>query len=172
MGLIWQIRQAQPDDSDAIDRLVASSFATDDEAKLVGKLRATEDMLVELVADASGEIIGHVALSGMTVSVDDRHIAAAALAPVSVAERYRGKGIGATLCRDALRRWTKNGSGLALVLGDPAYYARFGFSSKAAASHLETPFPKAGDAFMLYDPSGLLKGVTGAKAHYPAPFGL
>ena len=49
------------------------------------------------------------------------------LAPVSVALSHRRKGVGAQLVETLLAKGRYDGWAGAVVLGDPAYYGRFGF---------------------------------------------
>jgi putative acetyltransferase len=54
-----------------------------------------------------------------------------------------------------------------IVLGEPEFYSRFGFSSRLAAA-LESPF--SGDAFMALElRSDALRCVRG-RVVYPPPF--
>ena len=73
------------------------------------------------------------------------------------------------LIRNGLDFLQGQGERIAIVLGDPAYYSRFGFSVEQARA-LESPFPP--EAFMALELSaGALKGVRG-KVRYPSSFGL
>ena len=119
-------------DHDAIDTLLRTAFDGEDEARLVRKLRANGDLHLSLVAVAAGTVLGHVALSPVT---GDRP--ALALAPVAVAPGAQRLGIGAALVREAIRQ----AAGLpVVVLGDPAYYARFGFLPADLSSLYAGPY--------------------------------
>lgn len=54
------------------------------------------------------------------------------LAPLAVLPGRQGWGIGSALVRAALARAKEVGWAAAFVLGDPAYYGRFGFAADAA----------------------------------------
>jgi putative acetyltransferase len=118
------IRPERFDDAAAIYAVHASSFPTDAEARLVDLLRAADRLSVSLVAEVSGSVVGHVAFSPVTVSSG---ATGAGLAPVAVAEAHRRRGIAAELVRAGLGACRDAGFGWAVVLGEPAYYARFGF---------------------------------------------
>jgi putative acetyltransferase len=61
------------------------------------------------------------------------------------------------------------GEKIAIVVGHPDYYPRFGFSTEKARS-LESPFPR--EAFMAIELStGALQGIRGAVV-YPPAFGI
>ena len=58
---------------------------------------------------------------------------AVALAPLATRASERRRGIAARLVEEAHRRLTSAGERLSVVLGDPAYYGRFGYSRERAA---------------------------------------
>ena len=71
--------------------------------------------------------------------------------------------------RDGLRACRRGGIAGVFVLGEPGYYARFGFSSEAATA-VASPF--AGPAFQALPlRPGALDGLEG-RLHYPSAFGL
>jgi putative acetyltransferase len=121
---VTEIRREQPGDIAAIHAVHRACFPTSAEARLVDLLRAAGRLSVSVVAEEAGQVVGHVAFS--PVDAGDGRIGAG-LGPVGVLEVHRRQGIGATLvlaglaaCRDAAVPWV-------VVLGDPSYYARFGF---------------------------------------------
>jgi putative acetyltransferase len=124
------IRYARAADHEAIAGVVAAAFGRADEADLVARLRAEEDVLFELVADEDGAIAGHVMFNRLWA---DRYDLYAALAPLAVAPGRQRAGVGASLVRAGLECAREFGAAGVLVLGDPAYYGRFGFSAAAAA---------------------------------------
>lgn len=137
-----RIAPETPADAAAIRALHAAAFPSEDEAKLVDRLRADGALALSLVArDDAGEILGHVAFSPMTAP-----FRALGLAPVAVAAGARCAGVAAALIRDGLARAAAESWQGVFVLGDPAYYGRFGFDPAAAAG-FTTPY--AGPHFML-----------------------
>jgi len=119
---------------------------------------------LSLVAEVENAVVGHVLFSALTLSTDHD---ALALAPVAVVPEYQRRGIGTGLITEGLRVLAAQGHEIVLVLGDPAYYARFGFSPELAR-RLEHPYPK--EAFMALElVPGALRGVVGGVA-YPPPF--
>jgi putative acetyltransferase len=118
------IRPERPTDAAGIRAVHQAAFATHAEADLVDALRATGRLAVSLVAtDAVGRVIGHVALSPVTV--DGRDCGGLGLAPLAVLPAHQRRGVGGRLVRAALA--AAGGAAFVVVLGDPAYYARFGF---------------------------------------------
>ena len=86
----------------------------------------------------------HVALTPVTI--DDEHLALA-LAPVAVEPDWQRQGIGDALIRYALDECRRLGHGIVIVLGEPNYYHRFGFTP-ASDFGIECPFPVPSEAFM------------------------
>jgi putative acetyltransferase len=166
------IRPATGGDVAAIDALLRRSFAAADEALLVQRLCVDGDMVLTLVADDedSGELAGMVAFSRMTVEAGGRVIPGVALAPVAVAASYRRQGIAEALIQAGLNHLGDAGAALCFVLGDPAYYRRFGFSA-AHAEGFESPY--AGEYLMAAPLRGdrLACGARG-KAEHAAAFAM
>ena len=161
------IRPATLGDAPAIHALHSLAFGAAAEADLVDALDLDGDVLASLVAqDAGGEIIGHVLFSRMAVTGDGAPIAAAALAPVSTHPDHQRQGVAALLIEVGHEQLRAHGTAMVFVLGDPAYYARFGYDAAVAA-----PFasPYAGDYFMaLRLDSALVLPQAGTAHHAPA----
>jgi putative acetyltransferase len=130
------IRYARPSDHAPIADLVSAAFGRADEARLVAALRAAGDVLFELVADEDGALAGHILFSRLYA---DRAELIAALAPVSVTPARQATGLGSALIRAGLENVREFGAHGVLVLGDPAYYGRFGFRTDTAA-HVKAPY--------------------------------
>jgi putative acetyltransferase len=118
----------RPGDVAAIHAVHAASFPTELEARLVGLLRAAGRLPVSLVAEVGGAVIGHVAFSPVTAASG---AVGAGLAPVAVVAPHRRQGIAAELIRVGLEACRTVGFGWAVVMGEPAYYSRFGFRPAA-----------------------------------------
>jgi len=123
------IRHARSADRPAIEAVLAAAFGRMDEAELVGRLRADEDAMFELVAEEDGAIVGHILYSRLWA---DRPELFAALAPLAVRPERQASGLGSALVRASLDTAREFGCHGVLVLGDPAYYGRFGFSAETA----------------------------------------
>jgi putative acetyltransferase len=135
-----KIRAEDAADREPIRALLAAAFGSGQEAELVDGLRDAGDLAVSLVAEDGSMLLGHVALSRLHSPRD-----ALALAPLAVAAAARRRGTGAALVREALSKANALGAPMVFVLGDAAYYSRFGFTLAAAASY---PSPYAGPHFM------------------------
>ncbi len=117
------------DDHDAIYALTAAAFGRSGEAELVNRLRADGDAVLELVA-VQKAVCGHILFS--MLSVAPATIRLVGLAPVCVSPEIQGTGIGSALIREGLVRCKAMGFDAVAVLGEPAYYRRFGFRRTTA----------------------------------------
>ena len=125
-----EIRPEAPGDEAAIYTLTEAAFrgmefADGDEQDLVNQLREDGDLTLSLVAKDRGRIIGHIAFSPVTIS--DGSSNWYGLGPVSVEPSRQGERIGSMLVIDGLERLRAKGANGCVLLGDPAYYGRFGF---------------------------------------------
>lgn len=142
------IRRREAQDDQAIARIVAAAFGGDEETTLVAALRSDGDMLLEMVAEAEREIVGHIAYSKLEVRSGEAALRAAALAPVCAVPPRQREGVGSELIRASLAALKRDGMELVVVLGHRGYYPRFAFSS-AAAKQLDAPY--SGESFMALE---------------------
>jgi putative acetyltransferase len=117
-------------DVQKIEQLTTSAFlsaphTSHTEQYVVNALRAAGQLAVSLVAEADGTLIGHVAIS--PVSISDGAPGWFGLGPISVLPQHQRQGIGSKLIREALRMLRERGAAGCVVLGEPKYYGRFGF---------------------------------------------
>lgn len=163
------MRPEHPEDLSDICSVNAAAFGRPDEAILIERLRDDGVVLLSLVAEAKEQIAGHILFSRMFIETAGGAVAAAALAPVAVLPEFQRRGIGVGLIRHGLDLLRARGERIVIVLGEPGYYRRFGFSSEKARS-LESPFPSEFFMAMELIP-GALDGICG-RVEYPAAFGL
>ena len=151
------IRPEQPGDAPRVHAIHVASFQTPAEARLVDLLRAAGSLRVSLVAEVGDVIVGHVAFGHVAFSpvTAASGIEGAGLAPIAVADRYRRRGIGAALVRTGLDACREADFGWAVVLGEPAYYSRFGF--RAASELGLSDEYRGGPAFQVIE---LIRGAV------------
>jgi len=116
------IRPETTTDIAAIRAVEEAAFARPTEAALVDALRQAGDLTLSLVAVDGERIVGHVAFSKMQAP-----FRALGLGPVAVLPDRQRSGIGGELIREGLARAAAEDWQGVFVLGDPAYYGRFGF---------------------------------------------
>lgn len=126
------IRTEHADDIDTISRLTEAAFRNEvhsshTEHFIVTALRRAGQLTVSLVAEENDAIIGHVAVSPVTLSTGVTGWYG--LGPISVWPERQGQGIGSALMKAALAQLQQLGAAGCVVLGDPGYYGRFGFQT-------------------------------------------
>lgn len=133
------IRVEEVADWAAIYTICEAAFGQRAEAELVQRLHEDGDLLLSLVAyDEGGAPVGHIAFSRL-VMPESADVRACALAPLAVTPAFQNQGVGSDLVRRGLAKLTTDGYDLVVVLGEPKYYARFGFTTQLA-SRLDTPY--------------------------------
>ena len=120
------IRFETTGDRKGVGELLLEAFPTSLELRLVQQLREDGDIVYSLVAVEAARVIGHALFSRLRAPTE-----ALALAPVAVAEDRRRRGVAAALIEAGLKRAGMEGWAAVVVLGDPSYYPRFGFSQDA-----------------------------------------
>lgn len=126
-----------PADAAAIEAVTVAAFrdaphTSHTEQYVVNALRRAGQLTVSLVAERDGAIVGHVALSPVTIAdgtADDTG-GWFGLGPVSVLPAEQGRGLGSRLVREALRLLRERGGAGCVLVGEPAYYGRFGFRAE------------------------------------------
>ena len=128
-----KIRKETPSDIAAIEAVTIAAFqnaahTNHAEQFIVNALRNADQLTVSLVAEDNGSVVGHVAVSPVTIfSGTTRWYG---LGPISVTPEHQGQGLGAQLMEHALADLRTLGAAGCVVLGEPAYYSRFGFNAE------------------------------------------
>lgn len=125
------IRAATIADREPVSGCYRRAFPDDDLVSLAGDLLDLPPPgVLNLVAVSDDRIVGHVAFTRCALQPPDAAgPMAALLAPLAVDPDFRRQGVGSNLVRDGFRRLSAEQPMVVLVLGDPGYYARFGFVS-------------------------------------------
>lgn len=136
------IRSEKPADISAIRSLTDAAFlgvehSRQTEAAIVDALRDGGVLALSLVAERDGRIVGHLGFSPVQIDGHDTHWFG--LGPVSVLPDLQRSGVGTALIKEGLRLLGQGGAEGCVVLGDPGYYARFGFSSHHALRYGDVP---------------------------------
>ncbi|HBX55077.1 GNAT family N-acetyltransferase [Pseudomonas sp. UBA2684] len=136
------IRPETTADSAVINAVTTAAFlhaahSSHTEQYIVSALRRAGQLTVSRVAELDGEVIGHVAIS--PVDLSDGTPDWYGLGPISVLPAYQGQGIGTQLMHASLHALRMHGAAGCVVLGDPAYYKRFGFKAEPALVLADVP---------------------------------
>ncbi|MBN9007593.1 MAG: N-acetyltransferase [Rhizobiales bacterium] len=137
----FAIRAEQASDVRAREALLDASFGEGRHARTCQRLRdgrkPAEGLAFSAVHD--GRLVGTVRLWHVSAG----GIPALVLGPLAVEASCRALGIGAALMRHALAAAKARGHAAVILRGDPAYYARFGFSAdKTGGLELPGPFER------------------------------
>ena len=126
------IRPERNGDERAVSQIIARAFAGNshsngDEAQIIERLRSALDLEAAYVAQTRwGRIVGQVAFS--MVRIDGRECDWYGLGPIAVEPKRQGQGIGSALVETGLAALRELAAAGCVVLGDPGFYARFGFA--------------------------------------------
>ena len=129
------IRPETATDYAAIRNILIEAFANhpyshQTEHLIVEALRAANALTVGLVAEAKGNVVGHIAFSPARISGADSSWFV--LGPIAVTPSLQRQGIGRTLIREGLDAIRHLGAQGCVLVGDPAYYGRLGFRNNPA----------------------------------------
>lgn len=127
--------------------------------RLVRLLRERGKATISLVAIVQDQLVGHVLFSPVTSEIAAQPDGLG-LGPLAVLPTYQRMGIGHQLSAAGISECRARGAAYIVVLGDPAYYARFGF--RPAAQFGFTSDYDAGDAFQAIElHAGALDKIQG-----------
>ncbi len=142
-----EIRLEQPQDISVIHALTLAAFTRADadgqmEADLNNRLRDNGKLLLSLVAELDGQVVGHVAFSPARIAFDGKTSAVSetaevyvvALGPIAVQPDHQRQGIGSQLILKGFEMLASQSHQLIFLLGHPGYYPRFGFRPAKALS--------------------------------------
>jgi predicted N-acetyltransferase YhbS len=122
------VREERSADVVAREALLDAAFGPGREERTCHRLRAgrVPAQGLAFTATVRGRVVGTVRLW----SADAGGRKALMLGPLAVDASVRSLGIGAALIRHALAKAAAKGHGAVVLLGDAAYYDRFGFSTE------------------------------------------
>ena len=162
------VRHERPGDEAVIHAVTAAAFeghphSDQSEPFIIERLRESGALSVSLVAEMNEEVVGHIAFSPVTLTPEEPGWFG--LGPVSVKPDVQAQGIGRQLILEGLEWLRAEGASGCVVVGDPAYYQKFGFRNESALV-----FPGcAPQYFMALALSGAM--AAGTVAYHPA-FGV
>ena len=166
------IRRETPADQAAIHAVHSEAFrrepgVTPIEAPLVDELRADGDLInpLSLVAVRDGAVVGHVCCSRARLGADPA--IAVGLGPLGVLPAHQKSGVGSALVHAVVGAADALGHGLVVLLGDPAYYSRFGFVTASDLS-ITAPDPQWGPHFQARTLAAYEPTQAGAFEYAPA----
>lgn len=141
-----EIRAEKTSDIETIAALTYRAFenhphhqpgAKPTEHLIINRLRKANMLSLSLVCEDENEILGHIAFS--PVCINGKQSTWYGLGPLSVRPERQGEGIGSALIRLGLSQLKAQGIEGVVLLGEPQYYARFGFESQPNLTLADVP---------------------------------
>jgi len=136
------IRDETKADVNAIAEVTVAAFKTLEisnhtEQFIIEALRAAKALILSLVAEVDGRVVGHIAFSSVTISDGTMHWYG--LGPVSVLPEYQRQGIGNALIHEGLSRLKQLSAKGCCLMGHSEYYRKFGFENIPGLVHEGVP---------------------------------
>ncbi|MEE4206615.1 MAG: N-acetyltransferase [Erythrobacter sp.] len=160
------IRPERPGEEGAIRDMVTRAFAghaysDGDEQDVIDRLRADGDLLLSLVAEQDGAIIGQATFS--PAILENGEEGWVVLGPMAVDPAHKGRGLGRKLIEAGEAIMRERGAKGITVLGDPELYARFGFAT-------DTPMWLAGELGWAFQVKSLGPPIPATEQRYVRAF--
>jgi putative acetyltransferase len=167
----WTVRREEAGDADGIDRALRRAFGGDNAANLVRRLRSEGgyDPVLSWVAVEGGHVLAHVLFSPIAIVGGDAPAPALALGPLGVMPDAQRQGVGTAIVRAGLEACREAAHAIVLVLGDPAYYGRFGFRLGSEV-RIDPPDANWAPAFLALGLTPNALSTVRGTARYPAAF--
>ncbi len=126
------IRQETQTDIEAITEITKLAFenhpySRNTEQFIINALRAANALTISLVAESDGKLVGHIAFSPVTFSDGSKNWYG--LGPISIRPACQKQGIGTKLVNEGLGLLKDLGAQGCVLVGEPNFYERFGFTS-------------------------------------------
>lgn len=131
-----EIRESLPDDVTPIEKLYPKAFPEEDLLPVVRELLGEQSIVLSLVAVADDALAGHAIFTTCSIAGSPEKVAL--LGPLAVDPARQRQGVGSAIVGAGLRQLEVAGMSRVYVLGDPAYYGRFGF---APENDVTPPYP-------------------------------
>jgi len=160
------IASEEAGDASAREALLDRAMGPGRRRKSSEKLRAGRvpaEGLAFVARDDAGRLAGTVRLWNIAAGMDclGRPVPSLLLGPLAVEPCREGQGVGSALMQHAIAEATRLGHGAVLLVGDPEYYGRFGFSA-AFTTDLAMPGPVERRRFLALElKAGWLAGAAG-----------
>jgi putative acetyltransferase len=164
------LRPEQVEDIPAIRNVEEAAFGRQAEANLVDLSRKRGKSALSLVAVWQGDVLGHVLFTPISLDPPRSNslspLSGFGLGPIAVCPADQRTGIGSRLMRAGLEGARGLGGDFVVLLGNPAYYSRFGF--KPGRTFGLTSDYGDGDEFQVLElrPSALA-GLKGRVKYIP-----
>ncbi len=126
------IRPSTPTDWPTLQTLYPKAFPDEELLPLVKELLQDDTLSTSLVGTINNQVVSHILLTNCTT--DQSKSPVALLGPLAVSPAHQKQGNGTALIKQSLQSMNDQGKVKIVVLGDPAYYSRHGFSPESQLS--------------------------------------
>ena len=165
------LRRERPDDIEPLRALHDLAFGVPEgaehslETRILDRLRTDGDVIdaLTLVADLHGRVVGHVVCSRARMGEGP----SVALGPIAVHPDVQGEGIGSALVAAVVVTADLGGEPAIVLLGDPGWYAHFGFEA-ATAHGIGSPGPWSDRFFQVRPLQAWRPELAGPFRYAPA----
>ncbi len=130
------IRETTSGEITQLLKLYPQAFPDEELRPVVSALLEVGPEVLSLARFDGDALVAHVLFT--ICGTEEGDLTGALLAPLGVMPLLQRQGLGSLLVRAGLERLEKRGIRQVFVLGDPAYYQRFGFSPER---QVLTPYP-------------------------------
>ena len=160
------IRTEEPIDYALVHAVNVSAFETPAEANLVDLCRMRGKISLSLVATCAGSVTGHILFTPVTLEPQRDTLRGLGIGPVAILPERQRTGIGSRLIWAGLEFCRVQGYDFIVLLGDPGYYSRFGFTP-ARAFGLSSDYGDSDEFQVLELRPGVLVGASGKVKYTP-----
>lgn len=164
------IRLEEDGDIQAIHEVEFRAFRSQSEPALIERLREEDAASLSLVAEVDSKVVGHILFSPMTFDPEAPGLEERAygLAPLAVLPEFQKQGIGKRLVERGLSLGISARWSLVFVLGDPAFFSRFGFKQASKYNfYSEYEVPEKNFMVVSLTPAGLSVGQPYLVKYHP-----
>jgi putative acetyltransferase len=162
--MVIEVREQRATEAPIVHDVVERAFGDPVVAELWDALAARPGA-ISFVAEADGEVVGHVGLTWCWLDAPDRVVDVLVLSPLGVVPERQRTGVGRALVARAILAADEAGAPLLFLEGDPAYYRRVGFEPAGPLGltppSVRIPLP----AFQCVRLSGYDPSLTGALVY-------
>ena len=131
-----EIRESRSSDLDQLLKLYRKAFPDEDLTFLVRELLTLELDVLSLTCLSDHSIVGHICFT--FCQVENANHKVALLGPLAVTPTLQKRGIGRSLVQTGFEKLERLNTDCIFVLGDPEFYARFGFQQE---DNVLAPYP-------------------------------
>lgn len=129
------MRPVKDDDWEQVYALIERVFLRKDEARFMKQLCEENKVVYAYLLERNQDIIGLIAYSRAILTTDsepDEPHDALIMAPFTIDPLWQSKSFGGEMIKCSHEELVKAGEKLCFVLGEEAYYKRFGYTHEAA----------------------------------------